>query len=42
MKNNYTTPSTEVLLLRMEETICGISGGETYTPKPGTLDPDSD
>ena len=42
MKNNYTTPSTEVLLLRMEETICGVSGGETYTPTPGTFDPDSD
>lgn len=42
MKNNYATPSTEVILLRMEETICGISGGETYTPKAGSFDNDSD
>ncbi len=42
MKNTYTTPSTEVILLRMEETICGISGGETYNPKPGGFDEGSD
>jgi hypothetical protein len=45
MKAHYLTPTTEMLLLNLEETICGVSG-KGFTIQTGTsassFDDDSD
>jgi hypothetical protein len=48
MKHHYLTPTTEEIFLRLEETICGVSGkGFTLKTGPdaggaGSFDSDSD
>lgn len=45
MKHYYEAPNTEVILLELEETVCGVSG-KGYTLKEGgsagSFDDDSD
>lgn len=41
-KMTYTAPETDVLVVRFENGIMGVSGGANYSPTPGGAGGDDD